>query len=118
MSVPDKAMNNVPQDVSDLLQAMATDFPAILHGNLVGLYLWGSLTYDAFDKACSSQLGAFLFGQSPDARFQGPSLRLGNGTGSGRVAAGHSHRQDPSAAAWRLDDTATGAGRNALCRVR
>jgi len=44
---------NVPQDLSDLLQAMATDFPAILRGNLVGIYLWGSLTYDAFDEACS-----------------------------------------------------------------
>ena len=32
---------------------MATDFPAILRGNLVGIYLWGSLTYDAFDEACS-----------------------------------------------------------------
>ncbi len=32
---------------------MATDFPAILGGNLVGLYLWGSLTYDAFDETCS-----------------------------------------------------------------
>jgi hypothetical protein len=44
---------NVPQDLSDLLQAMSTDFPAILRGNLVGIYLWGSLTYDAFDETCS-----------------------------------------------------------------
>jgi Domain of unknown function (DUF4111) len=44
---------NIPADLSDLLQAMATDFPAILSGNLVGLYLWGSLTYDAFDETCS-----------------------------------------------------------------
>jgi hypothetical protein len=42
-----------PKDLSDLLQAMATDFPAILQGNLVGIYLWGSLTYGAFDEACS-----------------------------------------------------------------
>jgi hypothetical protein len=44
---------NIPADLSDLLQAMATDLPAILSGNLVGLYLWGSLTYDAFDATCS-----------------------------------------------------------------
>ncbi len=44
---------NVPNDLSGLLQAMGTDFPAILRGNLVGIYLWGSLTYDAFDETCS-----------------------------------------------------------------
>jgi hypothetical protein len=32
---------------------MCADFPVILHGNLVGLYLWGSLTYQAFDPGCS-----------------------------------------------------------------
>src|ERR1700722_5887936 len=44
---------DIPKDLSDLLQAMATDFPAILRGNLLGFYLWGSLTYRAFDEACS-----------------------------------------------------------------
>jgi hypothetical protein len=44
---------NLPADLSDLLQTMATDLPAILRGNLAGLYLWGSLTYDAFDERCS-----------------------------------------------------------------
>jgi hypothetical protein len=44
---------NIPEDLSSLLQAMATDLPAILRGNLVGIYLWGSLTYDAFDETCS-----------------------------------------------------------------
>ncbi len=44
---------NVPADLSDLLLAIGADFPAILRGNLVGIYLWGSLTYDAFDEACS-----------------------------------------------------------------
>lgn len=44
---------NIPKDLSELLQAMATDFRAILCENLVGLYLWGSLTYDAFDQTCS-----------------------------------------------------------------
>ena len=43
----------IPEDLSDLLRAMSTDFPAILPGNLVGLYLWGSLTSDAFDETCS-----------------------------------------------------------------
>jgi hypothetical protein len=46
-------MTNIPKDLSDLLQAMTTDFPAILQANLVGIYLWGSLTYDAFDNNCS-----------------------------------------------------------------
>jgi hypothetical protein len=44
---------SIPKDLSDLLQAMATDFPVTLRGNLVGIYLWGSLTFDAFDETCS-----------------------------------------------------------------
>jgi hypothetical protein len=44
---------DVPEDLSGLLQAMAIDFPAILRGNLVGIYLWRSLTYNAFDETCS-----------------------------------------------------------------
>jgi len=32
---------------------MADDFPRLLEGNLVGIYLWGSLTYAAFDARCS-----------------------------------------------------------------
>jgi Domain of unknown function (DUF4111) len=44
---------NIPHDLSELLQVMATNFPAILSGNLVGIYLWGSLTYEAFDETCS-----------------------------------------------------------------
>jgi hypothetical protein len=44
---------HVPRDLVDLLQIMANDFPAILRGNLVAIYLWGSLTYDAFDERCS-----------------------------------------------------------------
>jgi len=44
---------NIPPDLSELLQLMATDFPAILSGNLVVIYLWGSLTYEAFDETCS-----------------------------------------------------------------
>jgi len=44
---------SVPTDLSDLLQQIAADLPVILRGNLVGIYLWGSLTYDAFDETCS-----------------------------------------------------------------
>ena len=44
---------NIPENLSALLRAMAIDFPALLADNLVGIYLWGSLTYDAFDESCS-----------------------------------------------------------------
>lgn len=44
---------DVPEDLSGLLQAIAIDLPAILRGNLVGIYLWGSLSYNAFDETCS-----------------------------------------------------------------
>jgi hypothetical protein len=44
---------NIPKDLSGLLQEMAADFSVILRENLVGIYLWGSLTYDAFDETCS-----------------------------------------------------------------
>src|SRR2546421_7229518 len=44
---------NIPPDLSELLQVMAKDFPAILSGNLVDIYLRGSLTYEAFDETCS-----------------------------------------------------------------
>ena len=44
---------NIPKDLSDLLEVMVTDFSAILRENFVGIYLWGSLTYEAFDEACS-----------------------------------------------------------------
>jgi hypothetical protein len=43
----------IPADLSHLLRTLARDLPSILRGNLVGIYLWGSLTYDAFDEACS-----------------------------------------------------------------
>ena len=44
---------NIPKDLSDLLEVMVTDFSAILRENFVGIYLWGSLTDEAFDEACS-----------------------------------------------------------------
>jgi hypothetical protein len=46
-------LENIPHDLSDLLEAIASDFSTILRGNLVGIYLWGSLTYEAFDHTCS-----------------------------------------------------------------
>src|SRR5215469_7376650 len=44
---------NISNDLSDLFQLMVADFPAILRDNLVGVYLWGSLTYEAFNETCS-----------------------------------------------------------------
>ena len=46
-------MNNFPENLRALLDEMANDFPSILENNLVGIYLWGSLTYEAFDERCS-----------------------------------------------------------------
>ena len=43
----------VSEALSDLLGSIASNFPAILGENLVGIYQWGSLTYDAFDPRCS-----------------------------------------------------------------
>jgi hypothetical protein len=42
-------MKLVPKEVPDLLDEVAARLPAILGGNLVGIYLYGSLTQDAFD---------------------------------------------------------------------
>lgn len=44
---------NLPEILSALLVKMANDFPLLLEKNLVGIYLWGSLTYDGFDERCS-----------------------------------------------------------------
>lgn len=44
---------NIPENLSALLDKIANDFPFILENNLVGIYLWGSLTYKAFDETCS-----------------------------------------------------------------
>lgn len=49
MDVP----KDIPTDLNELLRTLVTDFQAILRGNLVGIYLWGSLTYEAFDETCS-----------------------------------------------------------------
>jgi hypothetical protein len=43
----------IPAELSALLRDIARDFPAVFEDNLVGIYLWGSLTYDAFDERCS-----------------------------------------------------------------
>lgn len=44
---------NIPESLSALLEKMARDFPSLLENNLVGIYLWGSLTYESFDERCS-----------------------------------------------------------------
>jgi hypothetical protein len=44
---------DVPIEVEQLKQEIARDFPGMLEGNLVGIYLWGSLTYEAFDSEAS-----------------------------------------------------------------
>jgi predicted nucleotidyltransferase len=46
-------MNDAPKEVKVLQQEIARDFPRILKDNLVGIYIWGSLTYDAFDEEAS-----------------------------------------------------------------
>lgn len=43
----------ISDDLADLLRIIAAELPGILRGNLVGVYVWGSLTYDAFDEICS-----------------------------------------------------------------
>jgi hypothetical protein len=44
---------NIPKDLADLVQSIAADLPVVLSGNLVGIYVYGSLTYDAFNETCS-----------------------------------------------------------------
>jgi predicted nucleotidyltransferase len=46
-------VNDTQNNVKDLQQEIARDFPLILKDNLVGIYIWGSLTYDAFDEEAS-----------------------------------------------------------------
>jgi predicted nucleotidyltransferase len=46
-------IENIPEKLTALLQKMGRDFPSLLKNNLVGIYLWGSLTYAAFDERCS-----------------------------------------------------------------
>lgn len=46
-------LREIPRDLSRLLRGIAGDFPTILVDNLVGIYLWGSLTYGTFDRKCS-----------------------------------------------------------------
>jgi hypothetical protein len=52
MSLP----KNISKDLCDLFRLNPADFPAIVRENLVGIYLWGSLTYDAFDDAVGDYL--------------------------------------------------------------
>ena len=46
-------MSRVPAGVRDLLDDLARHLPTILDSNLVGIYLYGSLTQRAFDSARS-----------------------------------------------------------------
>ena len=41
---------NIPGELSRFLAGIERDFPPLLGSNLVGIYLWGSLTYNAFDE--------------------------------------------------------------------
>ena len=42
-------MARIPVDVTDLLDQLATNLPTIIAANLVGIYLYGSLTQQAFN---------------------------------------------------------------------
>lgn len=46
-------MMKIPAELQLLLDDIKNDFPIILKNNLVGIYIWGSLTYSAFDENCS-----------------------------------------------------------------
>ena len=59
---------DIPQDLSALLHEIARDFPALLENNLVGVYLWGSLTYEAFDERCSDVDGIVVTHSAIDDR--------------------------------------------------
>jgi hypothetical protein len=48
-----KLPENIPANLKTLLGEMVNDFSSLLENNLVGIYVWGSLTYDAFDERCS-----------------------------------------------------------------
>ena len=92
---------NVPEDLSDLLQAIGTDFPAILRGNLVGIYMWGSLTYDAFDETSSD---VDCVGVTPrdldDREFSELDEWFKNKKEQNRTAACRTPREIITAALW------------------
>ena len=46
-------MPSIPKQVATLLQDLTTHLPTILGKNLVGIYLYGSLTQRAFNPQCS-----------------------------------------------------------------
>jgi hypothetical protein len=56
----------VPDALAALLRSIAADFPQLLKDNLVGIYLWGSLTYDAFDPGCSDVDAVVVTRRDPD----------------------------------------------------
>ncbi|MBM3315383.1 DUF4111 domain-containing protein [candidate division WOR-3 bacterium] len=57
----------VPDELTDLLRAIAADFPVLLKDNLVGIYLWGSLTCDAFEERCSDVDSVVVTKRDPDS---------------------------------------------------
>jgi hypothetical protein len=62
----------LPDELTALLSSIRTDFPVLLGENLVGIYLWGSLTYDAFDERCSDVDAVVVTRRDPDgAEFSG-----------------------------------------------
>jgi hypothetical protein len=56
----------VPDELAALLRAIAADFPVLLKDNLVGIYLWGSLSYNAFDPGCSDVDAVVVTKRDPD----------------------------------------------------
>jgi hypothetical protein len=56
----------IPEELAELLRSIAADFPVILKENLVGVYLWGSLTYGAFDERCSDVDSVVVTRRDPD----------------------------------------------------
>jgi hypothetical protein len=62
----------IPDDLADLLRIIAAELPGILPGNLVGVYVWGSLSYEAFDETCSDvDLVAVTERDIDDSEFSG-----------------------------------------------
>lgn len=59
---------NIPNDLSALLAKMADELPIILKDNLVGIYLWGSLTYDGFDEKRSDVDAIVVTGKDVNER--------------------------------------------------
>ncbi len=65
-------MKQVPKEVSALLDELRTGLPVILGGDLTGVYIYGSLTQDAFDPARSDiDCLVVTAGELSDEQFTG-----------------------------------------------